>query len=97
MDGEGKPLGWAFGEELRRDEPGYLEGLRRGALKEAEEDAGRKGVRVRLGSAKYITLTQQGFPAPDEDGGVRLIVRCLVSVIGPHADQLRVEGPMNGL
>jgi hypothetical protein len=42
MDGEGKLLGWAFGEELRRDEPGYFEGLRPGALKEAEEDAGRK-------------------------------------------------------
>ena len=56
MEKTGTLFGWAFGDVARADEPGYVEELRREALKNASQDAARRGFKVQSGEESYAVL-----------------------------------------
>lgn len=96
MEKTGTLFGWAFGDVARADEPGYLEELRREALKNASQDAARRGFKVQSGEESYAVL-QAGETLVDvENAPDRIVVRCTVKLTGPGSESVHAEGPMNG-
>ena len=96
MEETGTLFGWAFGDPARADEPGYLDELRREALKNATKDAARRGFQVRAGEESFAVL-QAGETLVDVGNAPdRLVVRCMVKLTGPGSESVHAEGPMNG-
>lgn len=96
MGKTGTLFGWAFGDPARERDGGYVDGLQREAFGNAKATARAKGVDVVAGSEVFTVLSADDSLVELDNAPGQLVVRCTVHVVGPGAEKLRAEGPMNG-
>lgn len=96
MSLHGTVFGWAFGDSTRSGEAGYLDELKKSALVNAAHDAAGKGVAVVPDSETFTVVGEGGTLMSVSSPQGSLVVRCTVHVVGPGAEELRGEGPING-
>ncbi|MEE2523951.1 hypothetical protein V1639_04435 [Pseudarthrobacter sp. J75] len=92
----GSLFGWAFGDEARRGDAAYVKELKDQALENARATASAKGVEILSRSAAYTVVCAHDTILELDNAPDSLIVRCTVKVVGPGAEKLHAEGPMNG-
>lgn len=92
----GNLFGWAFGDEARRGDTVYVQGLKERALDNARNTAAARGLDVIIRSAAYTVVRANDTLLELNNAPDSLIVRCTVNVTGPGAAKLHAEGPMNG-
>jgi hypothetical protein len=96
MNGTGTLFGWAFGDVTRSEDEAYLDELRSDALANATKDAESRGFEVEPGTETYTVINPHETLADLTTTPDQLIVRCTVKLVGPGAENIHAEGPMNG-
>ena len=96
MNGTGTIFGWAFGDVSRSEDTAYLDQLRSDALANATKDAASRGFDVEAGTETYTVVNPHDTLADLTTTPDQLIVRCTVKLVGPGAEKIHAEGPMNG-
>ena len=74
----------------------YLDELRSDALANATKDAASRGFDVEAGTETYTVINPHDTLADLSTTPDQLIVRCTVKLVGPGAEKIHAEGPMNG-
>lgn len=92
----GSLFGWAFGDEARRGDSAYVQSLKEQALDNARRTAAARGLDVIVRSAAFTVVSAHDTLLELDNAPDSLIVRCTVKVVGPGAEKLHAEGPMNG-